>query len=77
MIACNHSSLELLPEEETRMRCRRCHLTISKTELQGSYCPECFAGSGAKYFEFDELEKVEGGVSRYRCEKCGVIVTSS
>jgi len=77
MSFCNHSSLELLPERDQRVRCRRCDLTISRTEIEGSYCPECFERSGAKCYDFDELEEIKNAVSRYRCERCGVIVTSA
>jgi hypothetical protein len=74
---CNHRLLELLPEKEDRVRCRHCHLTISRAELQGSYCPECFDRSGARHYDFDEVNEDKASASRYRCEQCGVIVTSS
>jgi len=75
MIGCRHSSLELLPEKEKRMRCRRCHLTIARTELQGGHCPECYETSGMKYYEWDEVEDAKGVNPCYRCEQCGAIVT--
>ena len=77
MSACSHRLLELLPEEEDRVRCRHCDLTISKAELGGGCCPECFDRSGDRHYDFDELREGNRGVSRYRCEECGAIVTSS
>ena len=74
MNACNHSTLELLPEKEKRVRCRCCHLTLPRKELEGGYCPECYETSGAKHYTFDEIDDPKESVSRYRCEQCGAIV---
>jgi hypothetical protein len=73
---CNHSTLELLPERKKTLRCRHCHLTIAADDLGDGYCPECFDASGNKRYDFDELETVETGVARYRCEECGAIIKS-
>ena len=74
MVACQHSSLELLPDRDKRVRCSRCHLTLAKTELRGGYCPECYETSGAKNYAFDEIDGAKESASRYRCEQCGAIV---
>lgn len=76
MPSCPHSALELLPEPKHRLRCRRCHLTIAKDELKDGFCPECFASSGAKCYEFEELAAADSGIARYRCEECGAIIKS-
>jgi len=76
MKACNHTTLELLPVRKQTLRCRHCHLTLSATDLQDGFCPECFDVSGTKRYDFDEVNMEQEPVARYRCEKCGVIVES-
>lgn len=76
MTSCPHTTLELLPQPQNRLRCRRCHLTLEKTELIDGYCPECFDRDGVRRYEFEELAAVQNPASRYRCEECGVIITS-
>lgn len=77
MTPCRHASLELLVERKSTMRCRRCHLTMAAEELGDGYCPECFDSSGTKYFDFDELAHTGSQGSRYRCEDCGIVISSS
>ncbi len=74
MDSCSHSTLELLPKEKDRLRCRHCHLTINVDELDDGYCPECFEISGKKRVEFEEIMAAENQGARYRCEECGVII---
>lgn len=74
MAACNHKTLELLPERKKRLRCRNCHLTIDGEDLADGYCPECFEISGEKHYDFEEMESLDAGIARYRCEECGAIV---
>ena len=76
MTKCSHSSLVLLPQKKNLVRCRHCHLTIKADELRESYCPECFEIKGRKQYDFEEIADVENGISRYRCEECGVIIES-
>jgi hypothetical protein len=76
MATCNHSTLELLPERKTILRCRYCHLTISGEELGDGFCPECFDASGSKRYDFEQIEAGEAAGARYRCEECGLIITS-
>jgi predicted RNA-binding Zn-ribbon protein involved in translation (DUF1610 family) len=76
MASCNHSTLELLPERKTTLRCRHCHLTLSAEELGAGFCPECFDASGSKRYEFEEISASEASGARYRCEECGLIITS-
>ncbi|HJX08921.1 MAG TPA: hypothetical protein VJ733_00275 [Candidatus Binatia bacterium] len=77
MTSCNHSALELLPEIRKRLRCRYCHLTIAEEEIGAGFCPECFANSRSKRYDFEELVATGEGIARYRCEQCGAIVKSS
>jgi len=58
------------------VRCRHCHLTLASEELRDGFCPECFDASGIKRYEFDEVKNREEAAARYRCEACGVVVTS-
>jgi hypothetical protein len=51
-------------------------LTISGEELGDGFCPECFDTSGSKRYEFERMAVSEAGGARYRCEECGVIITS-
>ncbi|MCJ7830167.1 MAG: phage terminase large subunit family protein [Desulfobacterales bacterium] len=73
---CTHPHLELMPGKKTRLRCRRCHLTIEAAELGESHCPECYAAQGRKYNDFEELAPEESEAVRYRCEDCGAIIES-
>lgn len=75
MTSCKHSSLELLPERRSGLRCRHCHLTISAEELGYGYCPECFDHSGARRYDFELLENNGREIVRYRCEECGAIIS--
>ena len=59
-------------ENENRLRCRRCHLTIKADELDGGFCPECFEGDGRKNYDFEEIETEK--TVRYRCEDCGALI---
>ena len=76
MNSCNHTNLELLPERKKTVRCRHCHLTLAVEDLPDGFCPECFDTSGAKRYEFDEVKSREEPAARYRCDDCGVIITS-
>jgi len=76
MNSCNHTNLELLPERKNTVRCRYCDLTLAVEDLQDGFCPECFDASGAKRYEFDEVKSREESAARYRCDDCGIIVTS-
>jgi hypothetical protein len=76
MNACRHTALELLPERKKTLRCRHCHLTLAGDELEDGFCPECFAASGARRYDFDEVQAPRGSRARYRCEECGAIIES-
>ena len=58
------------------MRCRYCHLTLASEDLQEGFCPECFETSGNKRYEFDEVKRLDEPPARYRCDDCGVIISS-
>lgn len=75
MTSCKHSQLVLLAEnKKSRLRCRHCHLTISPEELTEGYCPECFEIDGKKRYDFEKLEVKKSQITKYRCEKCGIII---
>lgn len=76
MTTCKHSTLELIPERRSTMRCKRCHLTLSADELGDGYCPECFDHTGTKHYDFESLANSSGNIVRYRCEKCGAIIAT-
>ncbi len=76
MSACRHSTLELLPERKSTMRCKRCHLTMSAADLGDSYCPECFDSTGVKRYDFESVASGATNVVRYRCEECGAIIAA-
>ena len=76
MTSCSHHTLELLPERKKTLRCRHCHLTIAEEEIGDGFCPECFANSGSKRYDFEELVATGDSIARYRCEQCGAIVKS-
>lgn len=72
MSDCRHMHLLLLPENPGRLRCRRCHLTLTAEELQGGHCPECFETTGQRHYDFEPIETMEE--TRYRCEQCGALI---
>ncbi len=76
MSSCKHSILVLLSDRKNMLRCQHCHLTIKADELGAGYCPECYEVTGNKQFDFEEVTAEDTGLSRYRCEDCGLIVKS-
>ena len=74
MSECLHKNLVLIKEISNKLRCTRCHLTLTPEELGGGYCPECYESTGKKQTEFEELTFDHTNVSRYRCEDCGVVI---
>ena len=76
MPSCRHATLELLVERKVTMRCRRCHLTMAAEELGNGHCPECFDSSGTKHRDFEELTHTPSQAARYRCEDCGILISS-
>jgi len=76
MTACTHNTLVLLPEKESRLKCRHCDLTITSAELGDSFCPECFEMHNERRYDFDKIDAAESGPARYRCDACGVIIES-
>ena len=73
MVSCKHTALEFLPARKRTLRCRHCHLTLDGEELGDGYCPECYDQSGERRYDFDELEALDDGAAKYRCEECGAI----
>jgi transposase len=57
------------------LRKNHCHLTIAAADLAGWYCPECFATTHTKRYDFDEVRLVDSGRVSYRCEACGSLIT--
>ncbi len=74
MSECTHKTLTLLKERGDRLRCRKCHLVISAEELGGGCCPECYAVSGERCFDFEKLAASEPEVTKYRCDRCGALI---
>ncbi len=76
MTECRHKVLVLVPHEGSKLRCRSCHLTISKDELGGSYCPECYAERGVRSYDFEEVEATSSKKTRYLCDECNLVIES-
>jgi len=74
---CAHKNLVLLAEPPDKLQCRYCHLTITRQELDGGYCPECYEVYGKKRTDFEKVVSKENGTTRYRCEDCGAIIETS
>lgn len=74
---CRHTHLTVIKENGMRLRCRYCHLTLEVQELTHGYCPECYASSGKKRDEFEEVSAPEQAETRYRCEDCGEMLSPS
>ena len=71
---CPHLKLVLVIPNTDKLRCRRCNLTISRSELEGDCCPECLEVRGERHADFEEvaLEEIPG--THYRCESCGAVI---
>lgn len=76
MPRCRHRHLTLLAPSGKRLKCRHCHLTLKPDELEGGYCPECFEVDGKRRYDFDEIVGADTGLTRYRCEACGLVVNA-
>lgn len=74
MSGCSHNTLTLLEERKDRLRCRSCHLVISAGELGDGCCPECYAVSGEKRYDFEAIAPKGDEITKYRCEECGVLI---
>lgn len=76
MDVCGHAHLTLLmPEQQTRLRCRHCRLTIAEEEVAGGPCPECLEG-GERRADFERIEVSTADTARVRCEDCGLVTTA-
>jgi hypothetical protein len=75
MDSCRHLHLALIPQQATqKLRCQRCHLTITADELKEGHCPECYEEHGRVSSDFEEISTSGERKTRYRCEECGVII---
>jgi predicted RNA-binding Zn-ribbon protein involved in translation (DUF1610 family) len=75
MTGCGHKTLTLLREPGERLRCRKCHLTLSPDELGArGFCPECYGVDGEKRTDFETLVPTEKEAVKYRCELCGAVI---
>ncbi|MFO7783370.1 MAG: hypothetical protein ACQET7_11530 [Thermodesulfobacteriota bacterium] len=71
---CRHLKLVLVTPKTDKVRCRRCNLTISRSELEGDYCPECLEVRGERHSDFEEVALDEIPKTHFRCESCGAII---
>ena len=76
MNRCDHQEMTLLPQQDKKVRCRHCHLTINEKELTDAYCPECYEVYDIKRRDFEHVETEGDDKTRYICEKCGAIIIS-
>jgi len=76
MAKCSHKVLVLCQRDDNKLRCRHCHLTISRKELGGGHCPECFAERGVRHDDFEEVETDGDQAITYRCEDCHILIES-
>lgn len=74
MNECTHRNLLLLTPPKDRIRCRHCHLTIKRDELERRWCPECYEADGIKRTDFEEVSEAESKGVAYRCEDCGLFI---
>ena len=75
MESCRHRTLVLV-RAEAKVRCRTCHLSLSREELGSSHCPECYEARGERNYDFEEVAEAPDGGAAYVCEDCGVRVES-
>lgn len=72
MDTCRHRNLVLVTPPKDRIRCRHCHLTLKRDELKNGYCPECYATTGVRRFDFEEVAATPSDKVQYRCEDCNI-----
>ena len=71
---CRHLKLVLVTPDTDKVRCRRCSLTISRSELEGDFCPECLEERGERHADFEPVGPEDTPGSHYRCESCGAVI---
>ncbi len=64
----------LTENDEAKIRCRRCHLTLNESDLKGGCCPECMAERGERNYDFEAILTNPSAKIRYRCEQCGILI---
>ena len=74
MTLCRHQNLTLLTVNTDKLRCRRCHLTISKSDIGSGHCPECYEARGVRHSDFEAIIAENQKKTRYRCEDCGIFI---
>ncbi len=74
MEQCRHQRLILVKNDKPKLRCRHCHLTIDKEELESDFCPECWENDHIRRREFEEVRQEKQDFDTYRCEDCGIEV---
>ena len=74
MSGCPHEVLTLVPKDSNKLRCQRCHLTLSPDELVNGCCPECYEVRGEKHSDFEKVEEADDAPTRYRCDRCGMVI---
>ncbi len=76
MEECKHLKLVLVTPDTDKVRCRRCNLTISRSELDGECCPECLEVRGERHSDFEPVASEDIPGTHYRCETCGAYIDS-
>lgn len=76
METCRHDKLVLVAPDTDKVRCRRCNLTISRSELDGGCCPECLEVRGERHADFEPVAPEDMPGTHYRCETCGAYIDS-
>lgn len=71
---CDHTEIVLIETNESRLRCRRCHLTIKVEDLEGRHCPECYERDGSRRDDFEKTHGQQSSKARYRCAQCQAII---
>lgn len=74
MAECAHRVLVLCTTAAAKLRCRHCHLTISRDELDAGRCPECYEERGVERNDFEQMVEEDIGTVRYRCEECSLVI---
>jgi ribosomal protein S27E len=71
---CRHLKLVLVSPDTDKVRCRRCNLTIRRSELEGEWCPECLEVRGERHADLESVPPEETPGAHYRCESCGAYI---
>jgi len=50
---------------------------MKSDELRARYCPECYETTGTKRGDFEKVPEAAVPKIQYRCEDCGILISTA